>query len=64
MPTYADVDDGVCVNVIIADESFRDAFSEAFPEHEMIGPIDDLDPEPGIGWVYDGKTWSRPPEPR
>lgn len=67
MPDYADVDDqGVCVNVIVADESFRPLFAQAFPDHRMIGPLDDLDPIPGIGWTFDGTNWTAPvtPEPR
>lgn len=63
MAIYADVYEGECVNILVADEDFRPIFAEAFPDHQMVGPIDDLDPVPGIGWGYDGTTWTAPPEP-
>jgi len=62
MTIYADVFEGECVNIIVAEEDFRPAFEEAFPDHEMVGPLDDLSPYPGIGWSYVDGQWSPPPE--
>ena len=58
MATYCEVDDavGVVVNRAVCDD----------PGHadgmEWIGPVDELDPEPQIGWTYDGTNF-HPPEP-
>lgn len=63
MATYADVYQGECVNIILANEDFRPAFEESFPDHEMVGPLDGMDPQPGIGWSYHDGDWRPPAEP-
>ena len=54
---YAEVGDGAVVNRVLVDDS--DAGAEFAEEQGWVGPVDTLDPEPQIGWVYVPK--GRPP---
>jgi hypothetical protein len=59
--THAVVEDGIVANVVVADQAFMDKW---YP-----GSVDitGMDPMPGIGWAYDGTTFTPPklppPEP-
>ena len=57
MSRYAEVVAGVVVNVAVCDDP---AFAAA---RGWVGPVDTLHPEPGVGWGFDGTTWT-PPAPR
>lgn len=61
---YADIYDGECVNVVVFDGEPADDYLAAFPDHDFVGPIDDLDPRPGIGWSYHDGEWLPPPSTR
>lgn len=63
MAIYGIVDEGVCKNVIIADEEL-----EGFGTMVLIDPDEDgnghaAPGSPGIGWLWDGENWSAP-EPK
>ena len=51
---YAVIQDGVVVNTIVADQAFIDQHYPGAPR------IDNVTPQPGIGWGYDGTTWTAP----
>jgi hypothetical protein len=56
MATYCEIGGGVVVNRMVWEgHDHPDA-------GEWVGPVDDLDPEPQIGWAYDGTSFY-PPEP-
>lgn len=57
MSHYAEITDGKVTNVAVCDDP---SFAE---QMGWIGPIDTLTPEPGIGWSYDGTTWTPPTSP-
>ena len=54
MPNYAIVTDGTVTNVVVADPSAAQPGWAA---------IDGTTPTPGIGWAYDGTTWTPPAPP-
>lgn len=62
MSTYADMENTTCMNVIVAEPTLVAVWPTMFPGHTLVGPIDALSPMPGIGWTYDGTTWTPPPE--
>ena len=51
---YAVIQDGVVTNTIVADQAFIDQYYPGSPR------IDNVAPQPGIGWGYDGTTWTAP----
>jgi|GEM_PF-3517146 len=51
---YAVIQNGVVVNTIVASQPFVDANYPGSPR------IDTITPQPGIGWGYDGTTWTAP----
>jgi len=51
---YAVIQDGVVINTIVADQAFIDQHYPGSPR------IDNVTPQPGIGWGYDGATWTAP----
>ena len=51
MGVVAIIENGIVANVIVADE---------WPGGVR---IEHLDPRPGIGWAYDGQTFTAPPAP-
>jgi len=53
-PVFAVIQSGVVVNTIVASQSFGDAHYPGSPR------IDTITPQPGIGWGYDGTTWTAP----
>jgi hypothetical protein len=53
--SYAHVENGVCVNVTVCDDL-------GYAADQGWIPLAGLDPQPGIGWSYDGQTWT-PPAP-
>ncbi len=56
--TYAQVKNGVCVNIIdLEDNSLLSIFSVGF---DYCIRVDNISPQPGIGWGYDGTTWTAP----
>ena len=56
MAHYAEIVNGVVANVAVCDDP---AFATAQGWHD----IDTLDPQPGVGWAYDGTTWTPPTPP-
>ena len=62
--TYALVRNGQVVNVAVVDPatSFGQAWLDAAQtEHEAVVSLDGVDPQPGIGWLYSGDSFT-PPE--
>lgn len=57
MADYAVISNGVCVTVIVADADFAAAHFPGAID------IDTVSPRPGIGWSYDGTTWTAPAPP-
>lgn len=55
MTVYAEVVDGVCTNVVVADAEQAEADG-------WLGPLTTLTPQPGIGWTVVDGEWS-PPSP-
>ena len=55
---YAQIKDGVVKNTIVADAEF---VKEVASQWDFIIDITTLDPQPAIGWLYDGQDFS-PPE--
>jgi hypothetical protein len=51
---YAVIQDGVVTNTVVADQTFIDQHYPGAPR------IDNVAPQPGIGWGYDGTTWTAP----
>jgi hypothetical protein len=51
---YAVIQDGVVTNTIVADQTFIDQHYPGTPR------IDNVAPQPGIGWGFDGTTWTAP----
>ncbi|PJK08000.1 hypothetical protein CO610_07500 [Lysobacteraceae bacterium NML95-0200] len=49
---YALIDDGLVTNVITAETAWPEGID-----------VTDFDPQPGIGWQYDGETFTPPPPP-
>ena len=57
MSHYAEITNGKVTNVSVCDDP---SFAE---QMGWIGPIDTVTPEPGVGWSYDGTTWTPPTPP-
>ena len=57
MGLYAAVTNGAVVGL-----SWWDTPEEAAADSALVGPIDDLDPQPQVGWTYDGTTFTDPVE--
>ena len=51
---YAVIQDGVVTNTIVADQTFIDQHYPGSPR------IDNVTPQPGIGWGFDDTTWTAP----
>jgi hypothetical protein len=51
---YAVIQGGVVTNTIVADQAFIDQYYPGSPR------IDNVTPQPGIGWGSDGATWTAP----
>jgi hypothetical protein len=51
---YAVIQDGVVTNTVVADQAFIDQHYPGSPR------IDNVTPQPGIGWGFDGTTWTAP----
>lgn len=57
---WARIKKGIVTNCIVLDDlSLKDLFSEGY---DYFIRVDELDPQPGIAWSYDGKTFSPPIE--
>ena len=56
---YAVINNNVIENVIIADEDFAQMIRQ---QNQYVLRVDNLNPEPSIGWTYDGSTFSPPEE--
>lgn len=58
MSLFAELVEGVAMNIVIAEEDFA-------ADLGLVGPLDGLDPQPGIGWSYDASTatWTAPTPP-
>ena len=54
---FALVKSGVVVNTILADQAFVDAHCG---EYDAKVPIDSIPSSPGIGWLYNGTTFTAP----
>lgn len=54
---FAIIEAGTVINVIVADQEFIDTW---YPGAVR---VDQLDPKPGVGWTYDGTTFSPPEQP-
>lgn len=60
MKTWAQIKTGNVINcILLEDESLNDVFSEGF---DAFIRIDELSPEPGVGWTYNGSTFTPPEE--
>lgn len=57
MSHYAEITDGTVTNVAVCDDP---TFAQ---QMGWVGPIDTIDPQPGVGWSYDGTTWTAPAPP-
>jgi len=57
MAEYLEVIDGVAVGGIYND-------NPNFPIPDTWVSIDNLDPQPSIGWSYDGTNWTQPEDER
>lgn len=56
---YAQIKDGVIRNTaVVLDEDVLSLISEGYDE---VVRIDEIDPQPGIGWSYDGNDFTAPP---
>lgn len=56
---FAQIRDGTIQNVIVLnDPSLEHVFVGGF---DALVRIDNLDPVPQIGWLYDGQSFSMPP---
>lgn len=56
---YAQIKNGVVINAIVVDDDTPlELFSEGF---DYFLRIDDINPTPGIGYLYDGNEFSTPP---
>lgn len=54
MSEYAVISNSIVTDVLVADQSFIDSYYPGSPQ------IDGLDPQPGIGWGYDGTNFTPP----
>jgi hypothetical protein len=55
---YAQIANGSIQNVIVLeDDSLLDHFTQGF---DFLIPLDELDPTPQIGWLYDGTNFTAP----
>lgn len=58
---YAQIRNGSVVNAIIIDEGTPlGVFSQGC---DYLIRIDELSPQPGTDWNYDGENFTRPPDP-
>lgn len=57
---YAQISEGVIQNRIVIDDP--DIVQYFLEGYDYIIRVDDLDPEPQMGWLYDGMVFSPPPE--
>lgn len=58
---WARIKDGIVTNCIVLDDlSLKDLFSEGY---DYFIRVDELDPQPGIAWSYDGKVFNPPIQP-
>lgn len=59
MAHYALIQDNTVQNVIVADASFVALVEN---DWQAVVRVDELSPQPGIFWVYNGGTSFTPPE--
>lgn len=58
---YAQIKNGIVENVIILDDvALIPKFSEGF---DYFIRVDEMDPQPGVLWLYDGEKFSPPVAP-
>lgn len=56
MSHYAEIVNGVVANVALCDDA-------AFAQSQGWTDIDAVTPQPGVGWTYNGTTFTPPPVP-
>jgi hypothetical protein len=54
---YLIIDNGVVVNIIVADSTFAAAIT---PQHQYVVATANTPGSPGIGWTYDGTNFAPP----
>lgn len=54
---YACILNGVVENTIVADPEFVERIASQW---DHVIRIDQLDPQPGMGWLYDGEVFTNP----
>lgn len=54
---YALIKDGIVKNRIVADSDFIALIADKW---DFCIQVSGMDPEPQIGWLYDGSTFSEP----
>lgn len=58
---FAQIKDGIVQNcIVLNDTDIQDLFLEGY---DFLIQVDDLDPQPGIGYSYDGVNFTAPPNP-
>lgn len=64
-PLVALVNDGVVTSVIVATMDVIQVLDSmgVWPAGQVEIDVTATDPTPGIGWTYDGSTFTPPPEP-
>lgn len=55
---FAIIKDGIVINVVVASQEFIDAH---FKDYTKVS-IPESPGSPGIGWIYDGVTFTNPNE--
>lgn len=54
---YAIINNNIIENVIVADADFAAMIAN---QHQYVLRVDNLDPQPAIGWTYDGQNFIAP----
>lgn len=54
---FACIKNGVVENAIVADQKFADFIA---PNWDSVVRVDNLNPQPGKDWAYDGETFTEP----
>lgn len=71
LKNYALISDGTVKNVIVIDDEKQDSLdflALITPNYDHVFDIDTIDTngnggKPGVGYSYDGTTWTAPPTP-
>jgi hypothetical protein len=60
---YAFIKGGVVVNTVVLTDTSYLSIPAIAAQFDSAVRVDNIVPQPGMGWSYDGTNWTPPPPP-